>query len=201
MSILLSIIVSRFLLSIWWFCYKANGFFMLFGDSCSRTHAGICLARHGLIEGFPHGHTWLPLHFYILAFIFKIIPDTISVPPILSSVFFVGSIFWVYRIARCLFDTEDSKPVALFACSIIAFYSWFFNQIQTNYFFGLSLSGMSDPIFHFFILGGISLFLDFVHDERKKCLFLSAFMFLLSTALRYEGWGFVAIISIFLFIL
>ncbi|MFA5351400.1 MAG: hypothetical protein WC357_08770, partial [Candidatus Omnitrophota bacterium] len=108
-----------------------------------------------------------------------------------------------YRISKRLFDIKEKEAVALFAVSLAAFYHWPLNKfgpLEPNWFFGLSLSGMSEPIFYFFLFGGVSLFIDYVYSNRLEYLLPSALFLLLSTTLRYEGWIFAVAISMYLII-
>lgn len=198
LSVLAGIIIARSLLAIWWFYSRADGFFMLFGDSCERTLMGYWWLKSGLSRGCL---TWLPLHFFILALIFEVVPDLVNVPPMLGTACYAGVIVWIYRISRRLFDVREKETVALFAASIAAFYYWPFHRFGPsgpNWLFGLSLSGMVEPLFHFFLLGGIAFFTDYVYSNRLRYLFPAAILIGLSSALRYEGWLFAAVLSVYL---
>ncbi|MFC2061120.1 hypothetical protein ACFLUV_01255 [Elusimicrobiota bacterium] len=197
-SVIAFIIILRLILTLWWIYSKADGIFMLYGDSCSRSMTGYLWSKTSLLKSFPHGQTWLPLHFFLLAMVFKFIPDLINVPPMLSLFFWSGIIICIYRITKRLFNIEGNSIIALFACIIVSFYPWYFNQHENNWFFFLSISGMSDPIFHFLILFGTMFFLDYIHTEKNKYLLFSSLVFLVSTTIRYETWGIVGVISLIL---
>lgn len=190
---LLFLLIFRIAISIWWLYHNAGGFFMLFGDSCQRTIEGYHWVNHGIIKGFPHGSPWLPLHFLIIAIFYKIIPDLVLITPIISLIFFSGSVILIFLITKRLFNSNDT--IALLASLLACYYPWPFYGDSSHLSLGLSISGMSDPVFHFFVLGGVYFYLEFIHDKRVKNLILSSILFLLSTMLRYEGWGIVVVIA------
>ncbi|UCD05648.1 MAG: glycosyltransferase family 39 protein, partial [candidate division WOR-3 bacterium] len=94
---------------------------------------------------------------------------------VVNSAFSLLTIVMLYRLSKYLFN----ETVALLTVAIAVCLPW---QVW------LSLSGMAEPICHFFVVSGIYYCIRWIQEEERSSLHLAAISFLVVTMLRAEAW-------------
>ena len=179
--IILSILAIRSVFTISLF-KSVNGFTLFGGDSCSRVLMAWKWAKNPTL--LPLNQDWLSLPFWIMGLGFKIFPDPVLVPPVINTLFSLGSIYVLFKISRVLFPEDIG--VAILTSGVAAFHPFFI---------WIGLSGLSEPPYYFLVLLGIFFWIKYIKEERGLFLIFASLTFLLSTGFRYEAWFFTFIFS------
>lgn len=159
-----------------------NGFSLFDGDSCSRTLGAWKWAKGPTLK--PVFDIWLNLHFWIVGFGLRIYPDTILIPVIINTFFFLCSLAALFLLTIELFP--EYIAAGILAAGLAAFHPFLV---------WMSLSGLDVHIFYFFTVAGIFFWIKYIKEKKNLFLFLAAISFSLSTGVRYEGWIFTFIFS------
>ena len=128
----------------------------------------------------PHLYSgvWLAGHFWLNGIVMYFIKDLFLAALIVNFVFSNITLIYFYKILEMCFDRKIAFLSSLFLC-IFPFQVW------------LSISGLPESIFFFFIISGIYYFLKWkISDNRSIYLIISSVLFALSNLFRYEGWLF-----------
>jgi hypothetical protein len=133
-------VVLRFFIYVW--LYSKGYFYGIPWDSFSRTLMSYEWSKHPFFA--PSDGYWLPLQFYIVGSIYKIIrplnsTSDILVPIIINNIFFVGSLIITFSLVRNIVR----KIVSAFLCILVAVFA---GDIFVSY------TALSEPILIFFIL-------------------------------------------------
>ena len=179
--ILFAIVGLRAILSIFLWNH-AGGFFLLTGDDASRTALAYYWSQDPFFN-LPGNPAWLPLGIWLHGIVLKFVDDPLLVSSLVNSIFSIASVFLIYKITQTLFP---GKPVApLFAAVILAF---------CPLLIWLGLSGLSEAIFHFWMLIGLLFWLLASATDTRMYL-LSSIGFLGASMIRFEAWILVIIFA------
>jgi len=151
-------------------------------DYCRTVKSYEWLQNPNLYSG-----VWLSGHFWINGIVMFFIKDLFLAVLFVNITFSALSLVYFYNIIDLTFD----KKVAFFSALIFSLF-----QFQV----WLSISGLPEPIFFFFVIGGIYYFLVWKKTDKIFSLLLSSIFFALGNLFRYEGWIFSGVF-VFLVIL
>jgi len=151
-------------------------------DYCRTVKSYEWLQNPNLYSG-----VWLSGHFWINGIVMFFIKDLFLAVLFVNITFSALSLVYFYNIIDLTFD----KKVAFFSALIFSLF-----QFQV----WLSISGLPEPIFFFFVIGGIYYFLVWKKTDKISSLLLSSIFFALGNLFRYEGWIFSGVF-VFLVIL
>ncbi|MCK4736668.1 MAG: glycosyltransferase family 39 protein [Methanophagales archaeon] len=130
---------------------------------------------------------WGPLHTYLIAFSIVVWNDPILSPQLVSLILGSLTVFPFFFLLKLLFN----RNIALFSTLIFSVYT-----LQIRY----SVLSLSEVPFTFFLFLSLCFFFKFKRDENKKYCFLAFACISLNLAcmLRYEGWIFIPLLTLFL---
>jgi len=168
----------------------SNGFVAVSGDDFFRSLIAyewskqpfICATSLG-----PASVLWMPLHFWIVGALLKILKEVWLVPILVNLFFSLGTIVVLFTLVRDLFGIRAAFISAI-AAGFIPWHVW------------LSISGIATCIFQFSIMVGLLFVVKIEKSEilRPGYVFLSAAAFTFSTMLRPEGWLFSVVFVFYL---
>ncbi|MBL1215824.1 MAG: phospholipid carrier-dependent glycosyltransferase [Ignavibacteriae bacterium] len=171
-SIILIIIIS---IAIQFILYLL-GFFSISADESDRS-----IQAYNWAIGNPvYDASWLPLHRIILGIGFKVLPDIFWLPRFINYFFGILLLPLMAWLSQSLFH---SKKNTILSTLLVCF---FFPRII------LSSVPLTESIFITFIISGIALFVNWLTAKQNLYLILASVLFLLGSAIRYEGWIFSA---------
>jgi hypothetical protein len=151
-----------------------SGYRWLSADDYCRTVKSYEWLQNPVIDS----GVWLTPHFWINGFVMLFVKDLFTAALIVNIVFSSLTVLFFYKIVLISFDKKNAFFSTLIFC-LFPFQVW------------LSLSGLPESIFFFFVIAGIYYFIKWkFQGERKIFLILSAVSFALSNGFRYEGWLF-----------
>lgn len=158
-----------------------SGFIAFSHDDFARMLSGYSWSQHPFL--FRTG--WPPLQFWIVGMVIKIYHNIWNANLIVNGFFSVLSMFLLYYLYRMFFK----EKLALLALSIAVLFPW---QLK------LSLSGLTEPIYHFFLIASlVSVFL-WVKTKKDRYLVYTGFSLLFGNMLRMDAWIFYIAVSIFI---
>jgi len=160
--------------SLYYFHQTQTPFFALSVDDMQRTLYSLEASRGNLIPA-PF---WPPLHFWIGGLALRLYPNLLRMPMVVNLLFSLLGVVALYYLAKDLFGSQLVGLAAILMATFLPWHLW------------LSLSGLVEPIFHFFVILGFFACLRWVKAGSKGYLLAAALSFLLSGMLRYEGWLF-----------
>lgn len=169
LSILILLII-KFLVQL---SVLRSGFMWLSADDYCRTVKSYEWLQHPNL----YAGVWLSGHFWINGIVMYFVKDLFLAVLFVNVIFSALSLIYFYKIVDLVFD----KKIAFFSALIFSVF-----QFQV----WLSISGLPEPIFFFFIIGGIYYFLVWKKTGGIFSLFLSAVFFAGGNLFRYEGWIF-----------
>jgi 4-amino-4-deoxy-L-arabinose transferase-like glycosyltransferase len=178
---ILSISVIIFLKIVFMAIMLMDGFIGLSNDDFARQLAGYSWAKDPFL--FKSG--WPPLQFWILGLFLKIFSNVSAVNLFVNGLFSILALLMLYYLIRLFFD----KKIALLTLLIAAILPW---QLK------LSLSGLTEPIYHFFLFSSLYFLFKWEISPKRYLLVFSAFAMLLGTMLRIDAWIFYIAVSIYL---
>jgi hypothetical protein len=123
---------------------------------------------------------WLPLHFWFYGAALWIWNDVLLVPRMLNFTLGVLIIVGFYLIGSTLVDRRAGVLAALLV-AVFPYEVW------------LSMSGMSEPLFHALIVGGLFGTVLWWRNGSQRALLAGGIALAAATAVRYEAWFFVAV--------
>ena len=130
---------------------------------------------------------WLSPHFWINGFFMIFIKNIIFAAAFVNIIFSSLTIIYFFKICDICFD----RKTAVISSLIFIFFPF---QVW------LSMSGLPESIFIFFVISGIYYYLKWeLNDLKKSYLLISSILIGLSNVFRYEGWLF-SLVLIFLVI-
>ena len=130
---------------------------------------------------------WLTPHFWINGFFMLFIKNLIFAASFVNIIFSSLTLIYFYKTCEICFDKKTAVITSLIFI-FFPFQAW------------LSMSGLPESIFIFFVISGIYYFLKWeLNDKKKIYLLISAVLFGFSNVFRYEGWLF-SLVLIFLVI-
>lgn len=155
-----------------------SGYRWLSADDFCRTVKSFEWLQRPVIDS----GVWLTPHFWINGFVMIFVKDLFLAATIVNIIFSAANVVFFYKITEICFD----KRIAFVSSLIFIFFPF---QVW------LSVSGLPESVFFFFVTAGIYFFLKWRFFGRKNImLILSAFMFAFSNVFRYEGWLFSAVL-------
>ncbi|MBS1518680.1 MAG: glycosyltransferase family 39 protein [Bacteroidetes bacterium] len=154
-----------------------SGYRWLSADDFCRTVKSYEWLQRPVIDS----GVWLTPHFWINGLVMFFIKDLFLAATIVNVIFSAATVIFFYKTAEFCFDRRNA-----FISSLIFIFFPF--QVW------LSVSGLPESIFFFFVITGIYFFLKWRYSGKShSALALSAFMFAFSNVFRYEGWLFSAV--------
>ena len=161
-----------------------SGYRWLSADDFCRTVKSFEWLQRPVIDS----GVWLTPHFWINGFVMLFVKDLFTAASIVNFIFSGLTVVYFYSVVRLSFDMKTAFFSALIFC-LFPFQVW------------LSISGLPESVFFFFIIAGIYYFIRWkFYGQLKIYLVLSAVSFALSNGFRYEGWLFSAVlVSLVLF--
>lgn len=158
------------------FIMLSSGYRWLSADDYCRTVKSYEWLQNPVVNS----GVWLTPHFWLNGIMMKLIDDLFTASLAVNLIFSALTVPFFYKSVEISFDRKTAFFSSLIFC-VFPFQVW------------LSISGLPESIFFFFIIAGIWCFLKWRFSGRKTVfLFLCAFSFALSNGFRYEGWLFSA---------
>ena len=155
-----------------------SGYRWLSADDYCRTVKSFEWLQRPVIDS----GVWLTPHFWINGFVMIFVKDLFAAATITNIIFSGLTLIYFYSVIRLTFN----MPVAFYSALIFCFFPF---QVW------LSISGLPESVFFFFIIAGIYYFIRWkFYGENSINLFLSAVSFAMSNGFRYEGWLFSAVL-------
>ncbi len=156
------------------FILLSSGYRWLSADDFCRTVKSYEWLQNPVVNS----GVWLTPHFWINGIVMYFVKDLFTAALIVNFIFSALTVPFFYKAVEMSFD----KKTAFFSTLIFCFFPF---QVW------LSISGLPESIFFFFIVAGIYFFMKWKFGgELTLYLFLSAFSFAFSNGFRYEGWLF-----------
>lgn len=154
-----------------------SGYRWLSADDYCRTVKSFEWLQRPVIDS----GVWLTPHFWINGFVMIFVKDLFTAALIVNFVFSALTLIYFYKVIVIAFDKKNAFFSSLIFC-FFPFQVW------------LSVSGLPESIFFFFIIAGIYYFIKWKFvSSGNKYLILAAISFALSNGFRYEGWLFSAV--------
>ncbi|MEO8211312.1 MAG: hypothetical protein ABI840_12200 [bacterium] len=155
-----------------------SGYRWLSADDFCRTVKSFEWLQRPVIDS----GVWLTPHFWINGFVMIFIKDLFAAATIVNIVFSTFTVIYFYKVILLSFDKKTAFFSTLIFC-LFPFQVW------------LSISGLPESIFFFFIIAGIYYFIKWKFFGGKRInLILSSVSFALSNGFRYEGWLFSGVL-------
>ncbi|HEY3252264.1 MAG TPA: glycosyltransferase family 39 protein, partial [Ignavibacteria bacterium] len=160
------------------FLLLASGLKWLTADDYSRT----VISWDWLQNPRIYSGVWLSLHFWINGFFIWLFKDLSFAPLIANTLFSVMTLLFIYLMFKKIFGKAIAVISSLIYC-VFPFQVW------------LSVSGMPESIFFFFITAAVYFFTRWYEQSAsvntpRIFLFFSAAALNAANLLRYEGWFF-----------
>ncbi len=160
------------------FIILGSGYRWLSADDYCRTVKSFEWLQKPVIDS----GVWLTPHFWINGFAMIFIKDLFAAATIVNVIFSALTVIFFYKAVLISFDKKIAFFSALIFC-LFPFQVW------------LSISGLPESIFFFFVITGIYYFIKWKFSGEKRInLVLSSAAFALSNGFRYEGWLFSGVI-------
>jgi len=146
-------------------------------DYCRTVKSYEWLQRPEINSG-----VWLTPHFWINGFVMIFVKDLFAAALTVNFIFSALTVFYFYKSILLCFDKKTAFFSSLIFC-LFPFQVW------------LSISGLPESVFFFFIIAGIYYFIKWkYYGEKNIYLVLSSVSFALSNGFRYEGWLFSGVL-------
>jgi hypothetical protein len=156
----------------------SSGYRWLSADDYCRTVKSFEWLQRPVIDS----GVWLTPHFWINGFVMIFVKDLFMAASIVNIIFSTFTVVYFYKVILFCFDKKTAFISTLIFC-LFPFQVW------------LSVSGLPESIFFFFIIAGIYYFIKWKFDGEKTInLILSSVSFALSNGFRYEGWLFSGVL-------
>lgn len=127
---------------------------------------------------------WLTPHFWINGVVMIFVKDLFTAASVVNFLFSSLTLIYLYKIILHCFDRKTAFFSSLIFC-LFPFQVW------------LSISGLPESIFFFFVISGIYYFILWKFSGHVRInLILSSVAFALSNCFRYEGWLFSCVLVI-----
>ncbi|MFA5404562.1 MAG: glycosyltransferase family 39 protein, partial [Ignavibacteria bacterium] len=159
-----------------------NGYNWLSADDFCRTVKSF----EWLQKPEIHSGVWLSGHFWFNGIAMLFIKNLFISATAVNIIFSALTLFYFYNLIEMCFDKRIAFFSSLIFC-VFPFQVW------------LSISGLPESIFFFFVVAGMYYFIKWKNSESKLLfLILSAVAFALSNLFRYEGWLFSIVFVLFI---
>lgn len=155
-----------------------SGYRWLSADDYCRTVKSFEWLQRPVIDS----GVWLTPHFWLNGFVMIFVKDLFTAATIVNFVFSALSLIYFYKGIEFSFDRKTAFVSSLIFC-FFPFQVW------------LSISGLPESVFFFFIIAGIYYFIKWKFKGGQMLnLVLSSVCFALSNGFRYEGWLFSGVL-------
>lgn len=152
----------------------SSGYRWLSADDFCRTVKSYEWLQHPVVNS----GVWLTPHFWFNGVAMYFIKDLFTAALAVNLFFSALTVPFFYKCVEMAFDRKTAFFSSLIFC-LFPFQVW------------LSVSGLPESVFFFFIIAGIWLFMKWKFSGGHTIyLFLGAFAFAMSNGFRYEGWLF-----------
>jgi len=159
-----------------------NGYKWLSADDFCRTVKSFEWMQKPEI----HSGVWLSGQFWFNGVAMLFIKNLFVTATLVNIIFSAFTLFYFYNVIEIGFGKRNAFFSALIFC-VFPFQVW------------LSISGLPESIFFFFVVAGIYYFIKWKSsDDKTIYLLLTAISFALSNLFRYEGWLFSIVFVLFL---
>lgn len=156
------------------FIILSSGYRWLSADDYCRTVKSFEWLQRPVIDS----GVWLTPHFWINGFVMIFVKDLFAAALIVNFVFSAFTLIYFYKLLLFCFDRKNAFFSSLIFC-FFPFQVW------------LSISGLPESIFFFFVIAGIYYFIKWkFYSFKTRDLVFCAITFALSNCFRYEGWLF-----------
>jgi 4-amino-4-deoxy-L-arabinose transferase-like glycosyltransferase len=160
-----------------------------------HTNSGDSLTRIALTEAWLQNHSslgtafgpWLPLHFWMIGVVGLLLKNTMLAGRLLSLVSSIASLFLVWRVAQNLYGSAAAS-ISLLVFSLYSLH------------IGYSIVPASETTYLLFLLLGLYCFSVYQKSGRLLFLALSGLSMTLASAIRYEAWAILFMMTILAFI-
>lgn len=152
-------------------------------DAVSRTYIALQFASNPHIISTGN---WPPVYFYILGGALRIYRNQLITPIIVNIVLSIVLLFPLFNLLKRMFNDEISFLLCIF---------FSFSPII----FRLSLLGMSEIPYLFFVILSISILLKGFSDKKLFLIFVAGLLMSVASGIRYESWLIGAVVTIFIF--
>jgi len=154
------------------------------GDGQSKAILGARWIKSPMFMD-PCSPLWLPLPNWLIGIGLKIFYDLYWVPIAINLIFSAVSLFLLYEISWVFFK---NRIIGLISIALTAF---------LRDFVGLAISGMSEPVSHFFIIATFLFYFKWIMDKDKtRFLLISGMMMALGNMTRMNNWSFSFLFTI-----
>ena len=155
-----------------------SGYRWLSADDYCRTVKSYEWFQNPVIDS----GVWLTPHFWINGAVMFFVKDLFTAALIVNVFFSGATVFYFYSVVKKCFDKKNAFFSTLIFC-VFPFQVW------------LSISGLPESIFFFFVIAGIYYFIKWkFNGEKNIYLILCSVSFALSNVFRYEGWLFSGVL-------
>ena len=155
-----------------------SGYRWLSADDYCRTVKSFEWLQRPVIDS----GVWLTPHFWINGFFMIFIKDLFAAATLTNLIFSGLTLIYFYNLTRLVFNSRNAFYSSLIFC-FFPFQVW------------LSISGLPESIFFFFVISGIYYFIKWkFYGEKNLYLLLSSVSFAFSNVFRYEGWLFSGVL-------
>lgn len=169
--LIISLLVIKVLFQ---FIVLGSGYRWLSADDYCRTIKSFEWLQHPEISS----GVWLTPHFWVTGFFMLFIKDLFWAALTVNFIFSFFTLIYFYKAVEVSFN----KFIAYFSTLIFCFFPF---QVW------LSISGLPESVFFFFVVAGVYYFLKWKKsDNNYTYLLLASISFALSNCFRYEGWFF-----------
>lgn len=132
-----------------------------------------------------HSGVWLSGHFWINGVAMLFIKNLFVTATVVNVIFSALTLLYFYNVIEICFDKKIAFFSSLIFC-VFPFQVW------------LSISGLPESVFFFFVIAGIYYFIYWkTSDGKILFLILASLSFALSNLFRYEGWLFSSVFVFF----
>lgn len=132
-----------------------------------------------------HSGVWLSGHFWFNGITMLFIKNLFIAATTVNIIFSTLTLFYFYNVIEICFDKRTAFFSSLLFC-VFPFQVW------------LSISGLPESIYFFFVVAGIYYFIRWkIWEGNKLFLYAASVMFMFSNMFRYEGWLFSAVFVFF----
>jgi hypothetical protein len=160
-----------------------EGFIALSVDDFMRQFLSYSWARDGAF----FDSIWPPLQFWIVGTIIKVFPEIGAANLLVNSVFSSLTVIIIYFLFRLFFG----RKIAIFSTLLAVTLPW-----QSK----LSLSGLCEPIYHFFLFLSLYCVYKWELSGKRYCALFCGLSLLFANMLRIEAWIFYMAVNIYVIV-
>lgn len=122
---------------------------------------------------------WLPLHTWLYGAGLSVYHNLAVTPRVINALLTIATLLFLYIIG----STIGGRVAGLIGAGVAATFPWVV---------WMGVSGMSEPLFHATLAGGVAAFVRWLYVPEDRMLLLAATGIGLATMVRYEGWFYAA---------